>query len=111
MVSSSHKTKHEALIEVIKEIREEMYSSYKIKGKNKKTNLKPVFCFRTAELLYEIGNRLKDNQEAVELLFDCFFYCTLNTFWFINLSDLESIIMYHEKYGYWSVELKDSKDI
>lgn len=100
--------KHDVILNIIEEIESETKKSLKIVNKNlsyKQKNLLPTFCFRTADLSYEMSKRLKDNREADELIQECFCRCTLTTFYYIHLNDLKNIILRHKKDEKWCVKL------
>lgn len=101
---------HEIVIEVLnKMIEERMNTRKKYNMKLRKLDIKPFFlCYRTGELFHLLLNEplIKGNKEAVNLLFECFGTCTRNTFHYIHLSDLKNIIINHDKYNEWSVDLK-----
>ncbi len=107
---------YDELIEIINEL----YHLNK-KTNNKRFNIRNIFklnyknntdceirqcvCYRTAELLYFVGEKAK-NKEVIALLNECFANCTLTTFYYINLSDLETLILRHKSENKWCVLLQ-----
>lgn len=76
---------------------------------NTKQKLLPNFSYRTAELSSEINTRLNkfnNNEKAHKLINECFLKCTLTTFYYIHLDDLETIINRHKETGEWCVILQ-----
>lgn len=101
---------HEIIIEVLnKMVEERMNTRRKYNRKLRKLEFQPMFlCYRTGELFYFLINHplIKGNNEVIELLQECFHTCTRNTFRYIHLSDLINIIINHDKYNEWAIDLK-----
>ena len=116
---------HDILLKIIDDIQSDIDKCRYLNKKVKRHKLKKIFyndnlyprkyCFRTAELSYEISLRLmhldienkshKLIEECVELIHECFQKCTLTTFYYIHLSDLYCLISNHKSNGKWNVQL------
>ncbi|WMJ77863.1 hypothetical protein RBQ61_02745 [Sedimentibacter sp. MB35-C1] len=115
-MKQTDKDLHDLLIEMINEVEKDM-EIYEIRKKTfKKRNklLRPSMAFRSGDLLsymYQKCNEERKRLQAMHIIEECFYKCTLTALYYINLDDLRTLIKFHKEKKIWRIRIEKTSNM